>query len=208
VEKRYLTIGMCTVLVFIAGCVGIVRTREYVPPQKDRKIQLLDGWMVEPEVFAYKNVIGADPKTWWSFHHEFRFSTRRLKKEIPLGRITVVEVDSIAITFAGLDSTISIPFDGRTWVSYSTDDDLVYLASYNCRDSTPCILKYPKEIENATLRMKVHLYEATHTLTLRHSVSDCDSVVTDYTRLLRDTVIEVPLRLRETAFPVPAIGGP
>ena len=151
-------------LSLLVGCIGVTRTREYLPTQ-GRCIPLMDGWMLRPDIYAYKNVTGADAENWWQFVHEFRFSKIRTVTKSSLGDITVAEVDTLSLQFTEPKMTIIIPVSSRNFVSGCSYDQIVYRASYHCNDSIPCFVTYPKTARSVLLRMRVLMFAGTHSLT-------------------------------------------
>jgi hypothetical protein len=179
----------------IAGCLGWARTREYVPVQ-GKSIPLVDGWAVKPWIYAYKDVVIAKNDL-WEFSHMFWFARTFARGNAYVDTCSVAEIDTIDVVFVDLDTSLILPFhDGRTYVSGESEKELVYATQYyaNSQHRPPW---YPKGQHEVVLRMRVRVYPGVH-----HYVRNGhDSVAVDRTRVLRDTIIEAPLRFHESKSP-------
>lgn len=188
---------LCIAAILI-GCFGWARTREYVP-SGDKKVELVAGWYVEPNIYAYKDVTGIN-EPFWDFFHHLWFSRSFGRGKHYADTVSVAEVDTLEIRFPELDTTIVLSIhDTRHYVSNRSDDSLIYAVIYEPnfgRDAA-----YPVGPHQAVLKMRVRLYPGVHRYIAGPPSDGYDSVTVDRTRMLRDTVIEVPLRFHESKFP-------
>jgi len=183
----------------IAGCIGWARTREYLPI-REKSIPLVDGWSVKPKIYAYKDVVIPKSDLWgfsWEFSHEFTFSRSFSRGKKYADTCNVAEVDTLHVLFRDLDTTVTLLVDdSRTYVSGQSDKELTYATEYYFpgQHRPPA---YPKGPHEVVLRMRVKVYPGVH-----HYVRNGhDSLAVDRTRVLRDTIIEAPLRFHESKSP-------
>lgn len=178
-----------------AGCIGWARTREYIPVH-GKQITLIDGWILSARIYAFKDVVGAD-RSLWGFRHEFTFSKSFPRGEKYKAAVSVAEVDTVRVVIKDIDTTlILVPYNGPFWVSNAGYNELMYISEYSPsryeRDTD-----YPVGSHQLVLQMRVRVYPGVH----RYKSDRWDSLTVDHTRVLRDTIIEAPLRFHESKSP-------
>jgi hypothetical protein len=190
----------CSVVLVVAGCIGWARTREYIPA-RGKRVALVDGWSVEPEIYAYKDVAGANQE-WWKFRHSFTFDRAFPRGKQYRDTVSVVCVDTIQIILLGMDSVFVLPlYSGPFWVSSAYEKNLSYAVEYS-PSTTERSTEYPIGLDTVVLRMRVLVYPGVH----HYDSTRGDSLTIDRTRLLRDTVIEARLRFHESKSPAVMYG--
>jgi hypothetical protein len=192
-----------TAIFAISGCIGWARTREYVP-DRGKTIPLVDGWSLEAEIYVYKNVTGAPTKT-WDFCHEFTFRKTIHRGADSVDTVSVAEIDTVQIIFLDLDTTFVLPVrEGPFWLSSISDKELCYAVNY--LGSAHRLIDYPQGPHPVSLHLRVRVYPGAHKYVTQGNYYGYDSVAVDHSRVLRDTVIDAPLRFHETKSPAVGYG--